>query len=455
VITKTIIKILPPILRKKVENNQELRQIMGNINWLTFENILRNLIGVFVFAWVARYLGPEQFGLMNYAVAFVTLFSVFSTLGLDDILVREIVSSPEKRKEYLGSALFLKFAGALVLLVTATLASHFINSENTVITFFVFIVSLGYIFKSFDVIDLWFKSQVKSKYSVYSRATAFFIVSIIKIILILTQAPLVAFVWMFTLDFFIASLLLLYFYHKKVSDSIFEWKIKTVTIKKLFKDSWPLILSSIAVMIYMKIDQVMIGSILGERDLGIYSAAVKISESWYFIPTIITGSVFPAIIKARKKSKDIYIKKMQLLYDFFTFFTIITATSIAVFSSFIINVLYGPEYIEASTVLSLQIFSGIFVFMGVASSSHLVVDNAIKINFYRTFFSAILNVFLNLLLIPMFGIKGAAIASLIAYSIASFFFLLVFKKSRYIFFMQLRTFNFLRIFKLYKQIFYK
>jgi O-antigen/teichoic acid export membrane protein len=420
---------------------------MGNINWLTFENILRNLIGVFVFAWVARYLGPEQFGLMNYAVALVALFSVFSTLGLDNILIREIVSSPEKRKEYLGSALLLKFIGAFVLIITATLASYFINSENTVITFFVFIVSLGYIFKSFDVIDLWFKSQVKSKYSVYSRATSFFVVSVIKIILILTQAPLVAFVWMFTLDFFIAALLLIYFYSQKVPDSMLDWKVRIKTAKNLLKDSWPLMLSGVAVVIYMKIDQVMIGNMLGEKELGIYSSAVKLSEAWYFVPMIISSSVFPSILRVRKKSKELYLRRIQMLYDFFTWFTIGVALIVTFLSPFIINILYGSEYAMASTVLSIHIWAGVFVFLGVASSNYLIAENLTKITFYRTLAGVTVNIFLNLILVPFYGIMGAAFATLVSQFVSAFFSNLFFKKSRIIFIMFLKSLNLFILFK--------
>jgi O-antigen/teichoic acid export membrane protein len=424
---------------------------MGNINWLTFENILRNLIGVFVFAWVARYLGPEQFGLMNYAVALVALFSVFSTLGLDNILIREIVSSPEKRKEYLGSALFLKFVGALVLVITATLTSHFINSEDAVITFFVFIVSLGYIFKSFDVIDLWFKSQVKSKYSVYSRATSFFVVSVIKIILILTQAPLVAFVWMFTLDFFIAALLLIYFYSQKVPDSMLDWKVRIRTVKNLLKDSWPLMLSGVAVVIYMKIDQVMIGNMLGEKELGIYSSAVKISEAWYFVPMIISSSVFPSILRVRKKSKELYLRRIQMLYDFFTWFTISVALIVTFLSPYIINILYGSEYAMASTVLSIHIWAGVFVFLGVASSKWVISEGYTKNALIRTMAGTILNIFLNYFFIAYFGIIGAAISTLVSYAFVNSLSLFLFKKTRICFFMQLESFNLIRIFKLINQ----
>jgi O-antigen/teichoic acid export membrane protein len=254
----------------------------------------------------------------------------------------------------------------------------------------------------------------------------------------------VAFVWMFTLDFFIASLLLLYFYHKKVSDSIFEWKIKTKTVKNLLKDSWPLMLSGVAVVIYMKIDQVMIGNMLGEKELGIYSSAVKISEAWYFIPMIISSSVFPSILRVRKKSKELYLRRIQMLYDFFTWFTIGVALIVTFLSPFIINILYGSEYAMASTVLSIHIWAGVFVFLGVASSNYLIAENLTKITFGRTFIGALANIFLNLILIPFFGIVGSAMATLISYILVTFS-IVFFKSTRINFFMLIKSFNIFRI----------
>jgi O-antigen/teichoic acid export membrane protein len=332
------------------------------------------------------------------------------------------------------------------MLIISVIGIALIEPDNTSVQLFVLIVALGYIFKSFDTIDLWFQSQVQSKYSVFSRSIAFVIISIFKIGLVITQAPLVAFVLMYALDNLLAALLLIYLYHKKVTFSFFEWQVKYDVMKSLLKDSWPLILSGIAVMLYMKIDQVMIGNMLGDSQLGVYSAAVKLSEAWYFIPMIVSGSVFPAILNTRKKSRELYLERMQMLYDSFTLFTIFVALITTFVAPFVIHIIYGVEYIEAAAVLSIHIWAGIFVFLGVASSKYLVAENLTKISFYRTFIGAITNLTLNFILIPEHGILGAAIATLISYGISTFC-ILIPTEGRVAGFGLLRSFNLVLIFK--------
>jgi O-antigen/teichoic acid export membrane protein len=208
-----------------------------------------------------------------------------------------------------------------------------------------------------------------------------------------------------------------------------------------------LILSGIAVMIYMKIDQVMIGKMLNDTEVGIYSAAVKISEAWYFIPTAIATSAFPAIIKSKQKSERLYLKRMQKLYDFAVWFSIGFALLVTVFSGIIINLLYGAEYARASSVLSVHIWAGVFVFLGVVSGRYLVNENLTKVSFYRTLLGALINVLLNIGLIPFLGVLGAAITTLVSYMFSGFVLNVLFKKSRIVFLMQLKSFNFLKLLK--------
>jgi len=173
-VSKNIATVFSSSLRMKIEDNHELWKIIGNINWLTFQNIFQNVIGLVVVAWVARYLGPNQFGLINYALSFVALFSALATLGLDNIVVRNIVSDPENKRRYLGSTLVLKFLGSLLMLIVSTVGIICIEPSNELIQLFVIIIALSYVFKSFDTIHLWFQSQVQAKYSVLSRTISFF-----------------------------------------------------------------------------------------------------------------------------------------------------------------------------------------------------------------------------------------------------------------------------------------
>jgi len=446
--TKILLKLMPSFLRKKIENKKELRKILDNINWLSFERIFKMLLGIFVTALVARYLGPEKFGLLNYAIAFVGLFAALYELGLDQIVVRNIVKKPKKEGDYLGTSFLLRFFGTILLVILSYIAITLVRPESPALHLFVIIVSVGFIFKIAETVDLWFQSQVLSKYRVYAHSIAFASSALLRILLILLSAPLIAFVIAVAIEQIIAAIGLFVFYYKKGRTALKKWKFKISTAKGLLRDSWPLILSGVAVAIYMKIDQVMIGKMISDNALGIYSSAVKLSETWYFIPTFVMMSVFPAIIYAKKKSKKLYLNRMQMLYDTFTWFTISVALIITFLSPFIIDLLYGAEYEGAATVLSIHIWAGVFVFLGVASSRYLVAENLTKISFYRTIAGAIANIGLNIFLIPIYGIVGAAMSTLLSYSVSAYFSNIFFIKSRKIFLMQTKSINIFRLLKI-------
>jgi O-antigen/teichoic acid export membrane protein len=272
----------------------------------------------------------------------------------------------------------------------------------------------------------------------------------LKLIFVFTQAPLIAFVLMMAMDFLLASVFLIYFYTKKTKISLKQWKVRLDVMKSLLKDGWPLILSGFAIMIYMKIDQVMIGSMIGEAQLGIYSAAVKISEAWYAIPTIISISVFPAMIYARKVDKSLYLKRIQVLYDGFLWFTLTVSLIVNVISPFIIHLLYGVEYAAAAAILSIHIWSGIFVFWGVVNGRYVIAENLTKLLLYITLSGAVINVLLNIWVIPVFGPIGAAFTTLISQLLSCTILLALFPQTRILFKMQLKALNIFRILKYFK-----
>ena len=190
--------------------------------------------------------------------------------------------------------------------------------------------------------------------------------------------------------------------------------------KKLLLLSWPLIISGIMVSLYMKIDQIMIQNIAGVKEAGAYATVAQLSEAWNFIPAVIVTSLFPAILNAKRDNPERYKKRIQNLYDLMVYLSLPTALVIT-FASPLIYKLYHHEYAYAAPVLSVHIWSGVFVFLGAASSQYLIAENFNKLTFIRTGFGAIINVLLNLALIPRMGMMGAAIATLVAYASATFF----------------------------------
>lgn len=437
---------MPSKVSETLGDKRGLQNVIGNINWLSIGVIFRNIVGLVVSAWIARYLGPDNFGVLNYVISFVALFSTLSTLGLGDISIKKFLSKPKQADKYLGTTLFMKFVGSLLMVLASSLSIYFLRRGDSNLLYFTIILSLGYIFKSFDVIDLWFQSEVKSKYSVYANLLAFLMITIIRVILVLTGKALLSFVITYILDFLLTAFFLILFYSKKGTVKLKNWKIDKGVIVDLLTDCWPLILSGFATMIYMKIDQIMIGNMLGDKELGVYSSAIKLSESWYFIPTVITSSVFPAILNAKRKSEELYKKRLQILYDFFTWFTIFTSIVISFLSPFIINLLYGKEYIDAAPVLAIHIWSGFAVFLGIASGKYLITENMTRISLFRTIVGAIVNVISNIILIPKIGILGAAISTFLSYT-ASTFSVLFIPSARGLGVDLLKSFNIFRIIK--------
>jgi O-antigen/teichoic acid export membrane protein len=409
---------LPPFIRVRLEGRFNFQKTISNTGWLFFDKILRMGVGLFVGAWVARYLGPEQYGLLSYVVAFVTLFSAIATLGLDGIVVRNIVRDPSSKEETLGTAFVLKLMGGITALLLSTGSILILRHGESLVYWLVGITAAGMIFQALDPIDFWFQSQIQSKYVVYARTTAFSIISVIKIVLIITAAPLIAFAWAGMAEIAIGSIGLIIVYQSK-GHNIKAWRANLICGKYLLKDSWPLILSGIMITIYMRIDQVMIGSMVGNTEVGIYSAAVRLAEAWYFIPIAVVGSVFPSIVEAKAISDELFYGRLQKLYNLMALMAYIVAIPVTFMGEWLVTILFGPAYARAGPMLAVLIWAGMFTNLGVARSSFLTTMNWTRIHFMTVSLGCIINVALNFLLIPIYGGMGAVVASCIAYWFAA------------------------------------
>jgi PST family polysaccharide transporter len=410
---------LPPFLRRRVEGREQVQNVLGNITWLSFDKILRLGVGLFVGVWVARYLGPELFGQLSFALAFVALFSPLASLGLDAIVVREIVRSPEDTAVTMGTCFELRLAGSIVALIAASLTILLLRPTEQLMLLLVLIAGAAFLFQTFDVIDLWFQARVQAKYVVYAKNAAFLTVSAAKVGLILSGAGLLAFAWMVLAETALSAAGLILVYAQR-HQSIFDWKPEWRRAKNLLQESWPLLLAGVSVVLYMRVDQVMIGSLLNDAEVGKYSVAVKLVEIWYFVPSAIAASVFPALIKARHEDEEFYRRRLQLFYDFMSAIAFGIALIAFIFADQIIRLLYGRTFVDAAPILAIYAWATIPVFLGVASGQHLVVENRTRVALYRTAIGGVVNVLLNLVLIPKFGTIGAAFASLCSYTIATF-----------------------------------
>lgn len=400
-----------------LRNHSLLQLQIKNSGWLLVEKILRLGISVFVLSYLARYLGPNQFGLLNYAAAFVALFSAFAPLGLDAIVVRELSRRPDARDVLLGTTLALKVLGGLVAGTLCVTALALIHPEQEALYWLVGILALGFIFQAFDVIDLWFQSQIQSTYSVVARSSAFFVMVLVKLAMIHFGAPLIAFAWAVSLELLLTSVGMLIAYHI-VGKRLTDWTMSFEQAVRLLRDSWPLILSSLFIMIYMRIDQVMLAELFGEEEVGIYSVAVRLLEVWYFIPMAIASSTYPSIVSVVDEPQVFY-RRLQRLYNVMALLGYVAIIVTTLAGSWLILVLFGRDYQAASLMLNILIWSGLFTNLGVARSSFLMAKNWTRLHTLSVFIGSIINVVLNYMLIPSYGGIGAAIATCVSYWFAA------------------------------------
>lgn len=413
------------------------RRYLANTSWLMGHRVLSMVVALFVGVYVARYLGPDRFGLLSYATSFTGLFTAMATLGLDNIMVRELVKTPDRRDELLGTAFRLKAGGAVFMWIGICAAVPFTHNDaqtNTIIA----VIAFGVIFQAFNVIDFNYQAEVNSKYVVYVQLASLVISSGIKLVLIWMAAPLICFACVFLLDAVMLAAGLTAMYLKNAG-KVCAWKWRWQTAKELLRDSWPLILSGLVISIYMKIDQVMIKEMLNVKEVGIYAAAVKISQSLYVIPMVIAVSLYPKLIELHKSNHRKMLGLIQRCCDFLVLISIIIALTITIWANQLIVLVFGNAYSSSALVLILHIWSFIFICAEVMVGRWAITEGVIKLISIRNLFSAVSNIILNFCLIPKYGANGAAIASLMSIFLSYYLFFSIFKKTRQIFFIQSRS----------------
>ena len=402
-------------LDKKLTPN--LKKIISNIGWLTAERILMMAISFVVGVSVVRYLGPENYGKLSYSLSFAGLLGAIAKLGLDQIVIRNLVKEEQSSEEILGTSFVLKLIGSLVTVILIGVSIWIFNSDSQ-IRWMTIIISIGLIFTAFETIDFWFQSKVLSRPMAIVRSSQLVLISIVKLLFIFWKFPLVAFACTYLAEFLLKAIGMIWiYYHNR--QSISRWKVGWSKAIELLHDSWPLILSSVMILIYMKIDQIMLGNMAGDNAVGNYAAAVKLSEPCYFISTAICSSIYPALIKAKQKDRQEYQNKVQQLYDLMAWIAIGIAIVVTLISDTLATTLLGSEYSEVGTILKLHIWAAPFVFLGIARGKWLMTENYTRFNLLATSLGALANVALNVLWIPNYGGIGAALATVISYAISS------------------------------------
>lgn len=431
---------------QRLAARDDVRLLTGNAAWLMADRLIRMGMGLVITLWVVRYLGPEQFGRLSFFTAFVALFGSLMTLGLDSIVVRELVRHPDDEGVIAGSSFLLRIAGAFLAILVSVSAFLIMCPQDGTGVLLVLCIAVSGLFQAVDVIDLGFQAHNRPRLGVIARSVSFFSISAVKVCLLLAGAPLAAFIAVIPVEAALTAAALVVIRRRQGGEGG-RWKASVERCKALLADSWPMILSGLSIAVYMKIDQVMLGTMGGAQVVGLYAAATKLSEIWYVLPAVAVTALFPTVVKTRELDEGLYYRRLERLFALMAAMSLALALPVTLLAGPIITLLLGSGYEAAAPVLAIHIWAAFFVFYGVVQGAWDIAENLARLALVRVLCGALLNVALNLWLIPRYGAIGAAVATVIAQATAAVFMNLLHPRTRPVFRCQVRALLFVRTLK--------
>lgn len=398
-----------------------------NAGWIIGGRIAQMLISLVVGALVARYLGPANYGLLNYGTAYVTLFTAFCNLGLNSVIIKDFVDNPNEQGEAIGSAIVMRMISSALSVFMIIGVSMTVDSSEPLTIFVVALCSLGLIFHVFEMFNYWFQFQYKSKITSIATLVAYIIVSIYKIILLILELDVRWFAFATSIDY-IAIAIFLYVAYKSHGGMKLRFSMRKS--RALLKISYHYILSSAMVAIYGQTDKFMLKQMLDETEVGFYACSTAICAMWVFVLQAIIDSIYPSILNLHKIDKDRYEKKNRQLYCIVFYVSVFVSIIFVIFGELAIKILYGVDFLPAAESLKVVTWYTAFAYLGVARNAWIVCEGNQRYLKYMYGCAAIMNVALNFAFIPIMGASGAALASLITQLFTSIGLPLCFKKMR-------------------------
>lgn len=385
-----------------------------NTAWLFFEKVFRLVLSFLLTVLIARHLGAENLGIYSLALSYIVIISSILSLGLDEIVVKKLVDSKcgKHNDEVITSFVIIKGGLTLASLLVMVCIAQLIQSD---LALYVAIMIVGLIFKVSSIIELYYISRTEGKVVSLCLLISNILSSLFKLYLLYVGYELFWFVFAYTFELLLMAVFILVYFFKNEK---FRYHFSTRTIRELIDKGWPLMLSGVIISLYMKLDQLMIGYIMTSKDVGIYAAAAKLSEVWYFIPVVVMSSLFPTLIRYYETNLSLFKVKMHQIFVSFAFLSISLSLVITYFADGLISVAYGADFNEAGEVLSVHVWASVFIFFNIIYGKWIVIENLQKSKIRLDLLSVIINVLLNIFLIPPYGVAGAAYATLLCYPLS-------------------------------------
>lgn len=408
---------------KKIFKNKEI----NNASWLIGGRIIQMVLSLFVGILTARYLGPGNYGLINYGGAYVSFFTALCNLGLNSVIIKEFVDHPDEQGEAIGSALIMRLISSILSVILTISIVSIIDRDEPLTIVVVALCSLGAVFHIFETFNYWFQSIYKSKITSLATLCAYVATSVYKIVLLILGKDVRWFAFATSVDYIVVAIFLWIAYKKYGGAKL---KFSLHKSKVLLSVSYNYILSTIMVAVYGQTDKLMLKQLLNESEVGYYATATTICKMWTFVLQAIIDSIYPSILRLKNENKDAYERKNRQLYAIVFYVSCFVSIGFLVLGNFVVKILYGEAYLSAVPVLKVVTWYTAFSYLGVARNAWIVSEGKQKYLKYMYGCAAVMNVLINAVLIPVMGAVGAAVASLITQIFTSIILPLLIKEMR-------------------------
>ena len=392
-------------------------RVAVNAKWIILCKVIQSLLQLVIGMLSARYLGPANYGIINYAKSVVAFVLPFTQLGLNATLVKELIESPEREGEVLGSALIMSFVSSLLCIASVYASISVLNRGETETIVICILCSLSLLFQSIELIQYWFHSKLQSKYPSIVMLVSYVVVSAYKIYLLVAQKNVYWFAVVYSVEYSVVGISLLCMYFRQSTQGFFfTWDMS----KRLLKNSYPYIFSSMMVTIFHNTDHIMLKMLAGNEENGLYSAAVTSASVCTFVYGAIIDSMRPLILLSKKSNTADYEQHISTLYCIITYLAIAQGLFFTFCARYIIIILYGTDYLKSIQVLRLLVWYVIFTQMGRIRNIWVLAESKQSILWKINLIGSITNILLNVALIPRWGAAGAAFASLLTQFFTNF-----------------------------------
>ena len=394
-----------------------LRKVAANGSWILVDRLLRQGLTVLLGAWIARRLGPAQYGDLAYVLAYLAFFQAAAAIGTDALLLRDMARDPAAAPQILGAAAGLRLGLGLLGWAVAVLGMVLLHGLGNRAVLLTALAGAMLVFQPLDVIDVWFQSQSQSWRGFAARLVFYFVVAGIKVALILGQAPLAAFAAMAGGEAACYALGLALAYRRYPAPGRWAWSVQRA--RSILHETWPFLVGSLALITYLRIDQIMLEALLGSTQLGLYAAMVPLSSAAQVVPLSLAAALAPFIARAKERGQAEYEEALLKVFRLFGALGLGASATIALLAPVIIPLLYGPAYQAAIPLLMVHGLTNFFIFQGVGQNLWIANESAGKIALSKTVVGAITCVLANWLLLPRLGLMGAALAAIAAQAMAT------------------------------------